>query len=254
MDLRGKFKNDTEALQYIRTDVLPRLNPYLTFCQDPASYDSGSPDQIIAARGSAFWMTGPQELRMCCPARISPAKWKQSRALLADLPLGAVVRGFWWRGGGMGIDESAGVAMGSRLGKITLVSDYISNLSVHSGVVATDLKQKPRPPAPKFNPNKVYLCFTMSDGDNLCTWRSYFRKYYNDPARGTFPARLGHGTGADRPRPRLGALVLRKRHPQRRVPLRRLRCRLHVPVFLGDIAQRSPRRLQLLSTAGRKST
>ena len=33
----------------------------------------------------------------------------------------------------------------------------------------------------------------MSDGDNLCTWRGYFRSYFNDPLHGTFPIAWGMG-------------------------------------------------------------
>ena len=83
--------------------------------------------------------------------------------------------------------------MGSRFGKITLVSDLITNLSVHSGIPATKLVQKPRPPAPPLDRKKVYVSFTMSDGDNLCTWRGYFRRYFEDPLRGTIPVGWGMG-------------------------------------------------------------
>ena len=58
-DLRGKFKDDADALRYVRTTLLPRLNPYLSLCLDPP-LDTGAVDQIIAARGMAFWITGPK--------------------------------------------------------------------------------------------------------------------------------------------------------------------------------------------------
>ena len=89
------------------------------------------------------------------------------------------------------MQESDGVTLGSRFGKVTLVSDLIANLSVQSGVPADKLMQKPRKPAPPLDKNKVYVCFTMSDGDNLCTWHSYFRRYFNDPVRGEFPVGWG---------------------------------------------------------------
>ena len=55
------------------------------------------------------------------------------------------------------------------------------------------LMQKPRAVPPALDPKKVYLAFTMSDGDNLCTWRGYFRRYFEDPLRGTIP--IGWGMG-----------------------------------------------------------
>lgn len=191
VDLRGKFKDNAHALRYLRTDILPRLDPFLTICLSPAIYDRGSLDQIIAARGSAFWITGPKSQKL--PGANQAGEMEEIKKLFAQMPLGAVVRGFWWQGDGVGLQEDAGVALGSRFGKVTLVSDLITNLSVHSGVPATQFVQKPRPPAPALDPKKVYLAFTMSDGDNLCTWRGYFRRYFDDPVRGTFP--IGWGMG-----------------------------------------------------------
>ena len=109
------------------------------------------------------------------------------------MPLEAVVRGYWWHGDDMGLGENGGVALGSQFGKITTVSDYVTNYSVFSGVVLPALKQKPQPPAPKLDPTKVYVAITMSDGDNLITWRDFWRGYFTDPLHGTFP--LGYGIG-----------------------------------------------------------
>lgn len=190
-DLRGKFSGNAAALRYIRTKLISKQDPYLTCSLDPSRFDQGGLDHLIAAKASVFWITGPKAAHL--PGADMAAELEELRAYLAKLPLGAVVRGFWWHGDGMGLQEDDGVALGSRFGKITLVSDLITNLSVHSGVPATTLKQKPRPAPPKFDPTKVYVCFTMSDGDNLCTWRGYFRRYFEDPVRGQIPVGWGMG-------------------------------------------------------------
>ena len=187
-DLRGKFKDDADALRYARTTLLPRLNPYLCLCLDPPLLGS-QVDDVIAAKGMAFWITGPKAQDR--PGANEAAERAEIEATFARMPLGAVVRGFWWHGDGVGVDETPGVSLGSRFGKITTVSDYVANYSVLSGVPVPTLKQKPQPPAPVFDPTKVYLAFTMSDGDNLCTWRGYFRRYFEDPLHGTFPVGWG---------------------------------------------------------------
>ncbi|MBC8135015.1 MAG: hypothetical protein H8F28_03905 [Fibrella sp.] len=189
VDLRGRFKNNADALRYLRTSVMPRLDPYLTCTLDPAVFHQGAVDSLIAARASVFWITGPEAQQL--PGADSFREVAEVNALLARMPLGAVVRGFWWHGDGIGLQESDGVALAGRLGKVTLVSDLITNLSVHSGVRADRLVQKPRPPAPPLDPKKIYVSFTMSDGDNLCTWRGYFRRYFDDPVRGTVPVGWG---------------------------------------------------------------
>ena len=189
-DLRGRFKNNADALRYARETLLPRLNPYLALCLDPPLLGS-QVDDVIAARGMAFWVTGPQAQEK--PGADERAEYREIEATFAKMPLGGIVRGYWWSGDGMGLGEYPGVRLGSRFGKITTVSDYVGNYSVTSGIVLPALKQKPQPPAPKYDPTKTYIAITMSDGDNLCTWNDYWRKYFNDPLHGTFP--MGYGMG-----------------------------------------------------------
>ena len=188
-DLRGKFKSDSNALHYIRTTLLPRLNPYLACCLDPAIFDTGALDQIIAAKGTVFWITGARAQDL--PGADGPAETDEVKAILAAMPLGAVVRGFWWHGEDIGINEGPGVSLASRFGKVTVVSDYVANFSVYSGVSQDTLKQKPQAPPPPLDRTKIYYSFTMSDGDNLCTWRDYFRTYFEDPLHGTIPIGWG---------------------------------------------------------------
>lgn len=190
-DLRGKFKDNADALRFIRTQLQPRLNPYLTCCLDPTIFDSGALDQLIAARGTVFWITGTAAQNL--PGATGNKERDEVMKWFAALPLGATVRGFWWHGEDKGINEGPGVSLASRFGKVTVVTDYVANFSVFSGIPQTELKQKPPPPPPKLDPSKIYFSFTMSDGDNLCTWRDYFRTYFNDPLHGTIP--IGWGMG-----------------------------------------------------------
>lgn len=143
-DLRGKFRSDADALRYVRTNLLPRLNPYLACCLDPALFGTGALDQIIAAKGLVFWITGTKAQDL--PGANGPEEIAEVKAMLASLPLGAVVRGFWWNGEDRGINEGPGVSLASRFGKVTIVSDYVTNFSVFSGVPQSTLKQKPQAP------------------------------------------------------------------------------------------------------------
>ena len=188
-DLRGKFHDDAEALAYARTQLLPRANPYLSICIDPAILDSGAIDHIIAGRGLAFWVTGPKSQGL--PGANAGAERAELERTLAAMPLCAAVHGFWWHGDGVGLQEPDGVGLASSYGKVTTVSDYTGNFSVYEGIRVPSLKQKARPAPPALDRSKVYVALTMSDGDNLCTWRGYFRKYFQDPARGTIPVGWG---------------------------------------------------------------
>ena len=190
VDLRGKFKNDVAALRYLRTELVPRMNPYLFLCLDPAILGDGAADQIIAARGITFWATGPW-------AKKDPgANWagekRQVARLFAATPLDGVVRGFPWYGTGMGLGEGGGVTLASQYGKVTVASDYVHNFSVFSGVPLKSLRQKFAPP-PKLDRSKAYISLTISDGDNLNTWQKYFWHWFKSPYHGKFAVGWGMG-------------------------------------------------------------
>ncbi len=193
LDLRGRFHNDADALKYLRTQLMPHLNPWLALWLDPSILDTGAIDQIVAAKGITLWVTGPAAQNL--PGADMAGELRQAKAILAKMPLDSVVHGFYWHGGGVGIDEGPGVALASQFGKITTVSDYVANYSVMSGVQLKSIKQKYHPAAPAYDPGKVYLAITISDGDNYCTWRDFFRRYFQNPLHGTFPIGWGMGPG-----------------------------------------------------------
>lgn len=190
VDLRGKFKDDVDAMRYVRLKLLPRLNPYFGAVLSPQILGHEI-DQIIAAKGVCFWATGPMEQDEPGTDRLAEAV--ELEALLAQMPLGALIRGYPWAGDGSGLGEHPGVTLFSRFGKMLTASDWVTNWSVLSGVQLTSLKQKPQPPAPKLDPSKVYLAITLSDGDNLGIWRGAYHDSLVDPLHGTFPIAYGMG-------------------------------------------------------------
>ena len=190
VDLRGKFHSDAGALRYLRVNLAPKMNPFLFLCLDPPLLADGSIDQIIAAKGMTFWVTGPKAAGK--PGANMAAERRQVELLFAHTPRDGVVRGFWWHGDGMGLDEGPGVTLASQFAKITVVSDYLQNMSVFSGVRQATMRQKFLPP-PTYDPSKVYLSFTISDGDNLCAWDNFFLHWFNNPDHGKFA--IGWGMG-----------------------------------------------------------
>ncbi|KPJ63083.1 hypothetical protein AMK68_04160, partial [candidate division KD3-62 bacterium DG_56] len=115
--------------------------------------------------------------------------------IFARLPINIPIRGFWWHGDGVGLGEGGGVEFGGGFGKITVVSDGMANISVHTGVRIDALKQQIAP-TPPLDPAKVYLTFTMSDGDNLTTLYNYFPSYFESEEFGKFPMGWGIGPSA----------------------------------------------------------
>ncbi len=189
-DLRGRFTNDAAALRFARKSLMPRLNSRLMLCIDPPLLGL-QVDDVIAARGIAFWVTGPKAQSL--PGANGAAERQELIKAFARAPLDGIVRGYWWHGDRMGLDEGPGVTLASQYGKITTVSDYVENFSVLSGYRLSALKQKPQSPPIALDRSKVYVAITISDGDNLCPWRGVFRKYFNDPLHGAFPVGWGMG-------------------------------------------------------------
>ncbi len=190
VDLRGKFTSDAQALRYLRVRLAGEMNPFLFLCLDPKLLADGGEDQIIAAKGMSFWVTGPDAGNEP-GANMAAEKWQIER-LFSQTPLDGVVRGYWWCGNRMGLDEGPGVALGAKYGKITVVSDYLQNMSVFSGVNLSRITQHFAPPPP-LNRSKVYLSLAISDGDNLCMWYHFFRHWFVNPAHGKLA--IGWGMG-----------------------------------------------------------
>lgn len=125
-------------------------------------------DYAVANHAFVFWLT----------AYTDPNQVALFNKILASVKPGTPYLG-WFD------DEPNGVTMASQHGVSVLAADWISNLTVWSGVPAPSLKIKPMP-APKLQ-NKIYVTFVVSDGDNLQYDEHYMRVLWNDPARGKVP-------------------------------------------------------------------
>ncbi|HET6384559.1 MAG TPA: GxGYxYP domain-containing protein, partial [Armatimonadota bacterium] len=184
-DLRGRFHSDAGALSWVADHLYPHLNHFLMMVAHPDLAYNGSFDYMIQHKGIIFWISGSKD--GVGPGRDPLAEQQVMERLFARMPVNIPVRGFWWHGNGVGIGEGPGVTLGSRFGKVTVVSDGMTNISVHSGIRAASLKQPKHAPPPPLDRSKVYYTFTMSDGDNLDTHFGYFMSYVLNPLHGKIP-------------------------------------------------------------------
>jgi GxGYxYP putative glycoside hydrolase C-terminal domain/GxGYxY sequence motif in domain of unknown function N-terminal len=82
--------------------------------------------------------------------------------------------------------EFGGTELCSEYGVYVLAADWFENMTVHSGARAPIAdKQRPAPKLPL--ENKVYVTFTMSEGDNLQYNEHRLRILWDDPGRGSVP-------------------------------------------------------------------
>jgi hypothetical protein len=87
------------------------------------------------------------------------------------------------------IDEPSGVKLTSNAAMPVLATDLSANLEVWTGVPATTsiAQSNPGGPAGSIDSSRVYVSFTMSDGDNLQYIQHRMLQCWQDPSRGSFP-------------------------------------------------------------------
>lgn len=88
------------------------------------------------------------------------------------------------------VDEPSGVAMTSRAAIAVLASDFFNNLEVWTALQSSDSIRPVKAVADlnvQVPTNKVYVSFTMSDGDNLQYCQHRMLRLWSDTARGSVP-------------------------------------------------------------------
>ncbi len=102
------------------------------------------------------------------------------RQIVNSYPPGATHLGWF-------IDESSGVRLTSQAALAVLATDHLTNLEVWTAIQP---QTKTSPPLVVELPaisERVYVSFTISDGDNLQYCQHHMQRLWRDPARGTLP-------------------------------------------------------------------
>ncbi len=87
------------------------------------------------------------------------------------------------------IDEPGGVKLTSHAALPVLATDLCTNLEIWSSVMATTsiAQSNPGGPGGPIDSSRVYVSFTISDGDNLQYIQRRMLDRWQDPVRGSFP-------------------------------------------------------------------
>lgn len=142
----------------------------------PVSSDAQTPygflrDYVVANRAMVFWLE-PNK----------PEDHALFEKILSSVKPGTPYLG-WFPNDVSG--EFSGTQLTSEHGVYVLASDWFNNMTVFSGTHARMRKPKPLP-KPKLK-NKIYVTFTMSEGDNLQYVEHRMRQIWDDPGRGSVP-------------------------------------------------------------------
>ena len=196
-DLRTyQWKSRLEAYDWARRELLADCAPNVVAGLDPR-IAGGLRTFLVATRTFIYWLN---------PRGFLPdprVHWMSERCLmkkiLKSFRPGAVHLGWF-------IDEGVGVSLASRAAKPVLASDFYSNLEVWTSVQAelpTESASAQKGGAledstvaspaneeevsRRHSERKVFVSFTMSEGDNLQYNLRHMQRIWHDPARGSIP-------------------------------------------------------------------
>jgi len=190
IDLRTmNWKKNIEAYRWAYQRLGDRLSRRAVAFLDP--YAIGLRDYLVEFQIPILWISAPQDAARSAQASYDD-EYAFAKDILMKLPPNIPCLG--WPGNGQGaeggIGEWYGVKLASECGKFEVCSAYdgysptVSNLSVHSGTTA---RLRQTIPPVKLERDKIYYCFTRSDGDGMNFLRHYYRKLFDDPNHGVVP-------------------------------------------------------------------
>jgi hypothetical protein len=183
------WKKDLDAYRWVYEKIGHQLSRRALAILDP--HEVALRDYLLEFKIPILWMSGPQDVSK--QPQASPQEEKEfAREILMKWP--ANIPCFGWPGSGDepqgGIGEWEGVRLLSECGKFEICSGYdgysptVGNLSIHSG---TSARVHQAIPPVHLQREKVYYCFTRSDGDGWNFQRHYYRKLFTDRQHGRVP-------------------------------------------------------------------
>jgi hypothetical protein len=165
-DLRGRFADNVALYTWAFANVWPLANHEIMAFLD----DTLHPLRDYLVENNVFTV------------QLDPHQYLERPLLdqiLAETPQNIPVLG--WP-----IDELLGVILFSRNGKFLVCTDFVSNLSAHSGLPRPTLSQEHITEWPTVE-NKIHVAFAFTDGDSLSYANRWMADWFDDPAYGQIP-------------------------------------------------------------------
>lgn len=185
-DLRGKWKTNAEAYTWALDNLYPKLNRRILCSLYPYAAGGWLRDYLIQHKVFTFWIPGKDD----SDRRGATDKDQQVIGdALHRWPTNIPVIGFWFAGDQVGINEYGGLVFAGEQGKFTVVYDWATNTSVHSGItVQAKVFRQKHAPKLRLDRSKTYVMLTQFEsGDAPFYWERCQVADWRDKARGTFP-------------------------------------------------------------------
>lgn len=182
-DLRGRWTKSVDAYRWAFANLWLKMNHHTAACMWPNA--AGTRDYLVQNRIFVFWLPG--RIDGARPYANADAEMRFGEELLAALPANSPIMGYPWTAQDVGMGELPGVGLMAEYGKYLVGSVDAPNMSVHSGFTVAGFHQRTRP-TPELQDGKVYIAYTMSDGDNIpVLTATNWPQLWNQPERGQFP-------------------------------------------------------------------
>jgi hypothetical protein len=168
-DLRNQhWSSRSEAYDWARQNLLAGASSHAVAGLNPTTAAIRS--FLVANRIFVYWLDS------------SSAEQSLIEQIYKAFPPEAVHLGWF-------IDEPSGVKLTSNAALPVLATDLSTNLEVWTGVPnkSSMAQSNPIGPVGSLDSSKVYVSFTISDGDNLQYIQHRMLQRWQDPARGSFP-------------------------------------------------------------------
>lgn len=200
VDLRGRWTTNAEAYRWAFETLWPRMNPRVLACYHPTSCAHHLRDYLVAHRIFHLWVTGEEKPGDAVSNH--EAERDVLEEVLKAAPVNVPVLGFWYSGADKGMDEYRGVGLAGEYGKLTVVCDWATNLSLLCGV-PVDLagaiaayRTRELPSAPSLDAGKIYVCFDIVEsGDAPSYLQGRQHEVWQDAKRGTVAVNWSMGPG-----------------------------------------------------------
>jgi len=197
IDLRARWKNNAEAYRWAIKNLLPVMNRQILACYHPTACGHRIRDYLVQHKVFHFWASSKQVDAL--PSTDSAEEREVVKEILASTLPNIPVLGFWYAGPDPGLDEYNGVGLAGTYGKITVVCDLATNLSLLGGVhapldTAVDrYQERLRQAPPELDRDKVYLCIDIVEsGDSPSYVQNRMYKVWQEK-RGSLPVNWSLG-------------------------------------------------------------
>lgn len=192
VDLRKRWSRNAEAYHWAILNLIPHMNTEVLACYHPTACNHHIRDYLVQHKIFHFWASSEQFEEL---AHINAQDERNVvENILASTPANIPVLGFWYSGADAGLDEYQGVGLAGEYGKVTVVCDWATNLSLLGGISVNlnqsieqyreNLLVKP----PELEQDKIYLCIDIVEsGDSPSYVQSRMHTVWQDEKRGNVP-------------------------------------------------------------------